>query len=104
MAISASQVFVNRAGKKRQAVTLVTMDSSYPTGGEAITAAQLGLATVDVAMCTTNTGHVAQYDKDNAKIKLYYADYDAVADGALIEVPAATDVSAVVVTVMAFGK
>ncbi len=104
MAISASQVFVNRAGKKRQAVTLITMDASYPTGGEAVTAAQLGLATVDVAMCTSNTGHVAQYDKANAKIKLYYADYDAVADGALIEVPNTTDVSAVVVTVMAFGK
>lgn len=104
MAIGVSQVFVNRAGKKRQAVTEITMDSSYPTGGEAVTAAQLGLATVDVALCSTNTGHIAQYDKANAKIKLYYADYDAVADGALIEVPAATDVATVVVTVVAFGK
>lgn len=104
MAISAAQVFVNRTGKKRQVVTEVTMDSSYPTGGEAVTAAQLGLATVDVAICSTNTGHIAQYDKANAKIKLYYADYDAVADGALIEVPNTTNVAAVVVTVVAYGK
>lgn len=104
MAISVSQVFINRAGKKRQVVTNVTMDASYPTGGEAITAAQLGLATVDHVSCSTNTGHLAQYDKTNAKIKLYYADYDAVADGALIEVPNTTDVSTVVVTCNAFGK
>lgn len=104
MAISPSQVFVNRAGKKRQVVTEVTMDSSYPTGGEAITAAQLGLSVVDVVTCSTNTGHIAQYDKTNAKIKLYYADYDAVADGALIQVPNTTDVSTVVVTCVAFGK
>lgn len=104
MAISPSQVFVNKAGKKRQVVTEVTLDSSYPTGGEAITAAQLGLSKVDVAICETNTGHIAQYDKANAKIKMYYADYDAVADGALIQVPNATDLSAVVVTVVAYGK
>lgn len=103
MAISTSQVFTNKAGKKRQVVTNVTLDNSYPTGGEAITAVQLGLSRVDTVICTTNTGHVAQYDKANAKIKMYYADYDAVADGALIEVANATDLSSVVVTCTAYG-
>lgn len=103
MAISASQVFTTKAGKKRMVATEVTLDSSYPTGGEAITAAQLGLSRVDAVMCSTNTGHVAQYDKTNAKIKMYYADYDAVADGALIQVPNTTDLSAVTVLCLAFG-
>lgn len=104
MAISVSQVFKNIAGRKRQTVTLVTMDDSYPTGGEAVTANQLGLTFVDAAICQTNSGHIAQYDKANAKIMLYYADYDATGDGALIEVPAATNVATVVVTVLAWGK
>ena len=104
MAISASQVFVNKAGKKRPTVTNVTLDDAYATGGEAVTAAQLGLSYVDHVSCSTNTGHVAQYDKANAKIILYYCDYNAVADGALIEVPNTTDVSGVVVTCHAFGK
>lgn len=104
MAISVAQVFKNIAGRKRQTVTLVTMDSSYPTGGEAITANQLGLTTIDAAICQTNTGHIAQYDKTNAKILLYYADYDATGDGALIQVPDTTNVATVVVTVVAWGK
>lgn len=104
MAIGVTRVFVNKAGKKRQTVTEVALDSSYPTGGEAITAAQLGLSFVDAALCSSSTGHIARYDKTNAKIKMFYADYDAVADGALIEVPNTTDLSAVTVTVVAYGK
>ena len=70
----------------------ILLDSSYPTGGEAIDATGDGY---EFLLIDANTGHKLQFDKANQKVMAFYADYDAVADGALIQVPNATDLSAV---------
>lgn len=89
--------------KKRMSVTNITFDDSYPTGGEAVTPGNLGLTKIEAVIINGNTGHNLQWDQANKKIKAYYADYDAVADGALIQVPDTTDLATVVATVVAFG-
>lgn len=101
MAISAASVDSNVFGSRRVTVTDVTLDSSYPTGGEAITAAQLGLNTVLFAICnvkavggTVNVAN-AYYDSANAKIKVY--------DETPAEAANAADLSSLVVRVLAFG-
>lgn len=82
----------------------VTLDSSYVTGGEAITANQAGLSRIDdVNIMSTSGGYVAAWDQTNLKFIAYYADYDAVGDGALIQVPNTTDLSAVVIRCEAIG-
>ena len=47
-----------------------------------------------VVFGTTDNGFVLQWIKATGKIKAFYADYDAVADGALIEVADDVDVGA----------
>lgn len=88
---------------------LVAFDSSYPTGGEPFNAElESGLRDVFAVFVAPKNGYVFQYvDSATAasrKIIAYYADYDAVADGALIEVPDTTNLSTVTgVFVMVVG-
>lgn len=91
-------------GGRRQSITNVALDSSYPTGGEAVTAANLGLTSVAGAVCQASGGYMAEYDITNSKLKMYYADYDATGDGPLIEVPNATSLATVTVTIIAWGR
>lgn len=46
-----------------------------------------------------NGGYHVTWDHLNAQLSVKYADYDAAADGVLIDVPAATDVGEVVLKV-----
>lgn len=78
----------------------VTFDSSYPTGGEPLTAANLGLTYVSTAIATLKTaatGSVTQvwYDIANAKLKAYTA---------AAEVADTTNIASVVAQVVAIGK
>ena len=73
----------------------VDFDSSYPTGGESLPASDLGLSVVDIVLPSPKSGYIFEYDYTNSKLKAYYADYDASADGALIEVASTTDLSGV---------
>ena len=50
----------------------ITFDSSYPTGGEALTAAAFGLNAISLMLCETASGYMFQYDYSNAKLKAYY--------------------------------
>jgi hypothetical protein len=74
----------------------VAFDSSYPTNGEAVVAADLGAngtnAAIDMLMVTNGeTGYVYSWDKSAAKIKAF----EAGADGAALdEVGNTTDISA----------
>lgn len=82
----------------------LAFDSSYPTNGEAVLASQIGLSTINQLDILPMNGYVFQYVAATAKIKVYYADYDANADGALIEVANTTDLSALTaVPYRAFG-
>lgn len=85
------------AGNANIIVGTIALDSSYPTGGEAISANALGLGKV-AALIPTGSGQLgyhAEWDGANSKLLMFYADYDAGADGALIQVPDTTDLSAV---------
>ena len=89
-------------GNNKYVIKTVTFDSSYATGGEALTAVTLGLESVHIVLLSIeNSGYVAQYDYTNSKVALY----EAGQDGAILdEVANTTDVSAVVVRVLAFGR
>lgn len=84
-------------------ITEVTFDNSYASGGELLTPAELGLATVHDSICTIVTGSESStlrptnaYYKEE---KLHLIDS---ATGKEIE--ATKDMSKVVVKVFAFGK
>lgn len=88
-------------GTKKQTVSDVTLDNSYPTGGEALTAADLRLNTVSYATChvvgvggTVNVAN-AYYDQPNSKL--------VVIDETPGEVANAADMSTTVVRVRAVG-
>lgn len=72
----------------------VTLDASYPTGGEDLTETALGLpsgATVTAALASATGGYVAHYDHANDKLIMYVSGGTEVSD--------TTDLSAVVVAI-----
>lgn len=84
-------------GNRREVVADVTLDNSYPTGGYALTPATLGVdgATDYILAFATTTGHTFAYDYANSKL---------IAFSGGTQVSNATDLSAVVVRVIAQGK
>lgn len=84
-----------RLGTGVMKVYTLAFDASYPTGGEAITLADIGYKGLYVAIVLPRLGYVFDYDYTNNKVLAYYSDYDAGADGALIEVPDTTNLSTV---------
>lgn len=89
--------FLARGGKIQ--VGTLAFDSSYPTGGEEV---DFGFTPAFVIVQPVS-GYVFEYDSGNDKVIAYYADYDAVADGALIQVADTTDLSSVSTTYLAIG-
>ena len=89
-------------GNNKYVIKTCTFDSSYATGGEALTATTLGLESLHfIALSMEKSGYVAQYDYSDEKVVLY----EAGADGAILdEVANTTDVSAVAVRILAFGR
>jgi len=75
--------------------------ASYATGGFAY---DTGLNSIDAVIVLADSGYMAAYDTANSKIKAYYFDYNATADGAAIEVAATTNLSGVTFTVIAVGE
>lgn len=72
---------------------------TYPSGGVPITKGSVGCPTdiqsAKILDASDADGFVYKYDMANDKIRIYTADYDATADGALIELTGgATAVSA----------
>lgn len=53
----------------------VTFDSSYPTGGEAVTAADFGLSKIEavIPVCTTG-GEVVTWNAATSKLMVFTAD------------------------------
>jgi len=91
-------------GNEKKTVKRVTFDSSYPSEGEPLTAAELGLNVVEYTNCVLVKGSEsatlrptnAEYDKVAAKIRLIDS-----ATGKEIE--STKDMSKVVVQVEAYG-
>jgi len=80
----------------------ITMDSSYPTGGESLASLfATYLSSVVHLQAGLNGGYVPEWDSANGKLLVF----EAGADGAALdEVADTTDLSAVVFPVMVMGK
>jgi hypothetical protein len=97
-----SQASPVAAGDFKFTVTTVVGDSSYPTGGTALTAAQLGLTQVAFAICTVtgsasnNAAVAASYNTSTGKLQMW-------SGTTLAETASTTNVSGLTVTVIAFG-
>ena len=88
-------------GNNKYVIKRIQFDSSYASGGESLTATQLGFESLHIMICEAeDSGYVAQYDYSNETLALYEAGADA---AALDEVASTTDVSAVYVRILAFG-
>jgi hypothetical protein len=90
--------------EKYWGVFQVTLDSSYPTGGEALDFTSLSdFSAVDLVVplnSSSANGYVPQWDAANSKLLMYEAGADA---AALDEVADTTDLSAETIVVMVFG-
>lgn len=98
--------YARAVGDEYETQKTVAFDSSYQTGGEPFTAADLGFAVlprwIDVQ---SRSGYVFQVDRTNLKIIAYYGDNNNASDGPLIEVPNTTDLSSITgVLVLSRGK
>jgi len=92
-------------GNKRGVRVDITFDASYPTNGEPLTPADLGLGRInqlisDQGGLGSDFGRVIQYDREN-ELLLAFQSIDAAA--AMAEVPNATDLSDLTVRVTAVG-
>lgn len=94
MGLTVSNLNPGVAGNKRRNTLDITFDSSYPTGGESLTPAALGLVSVDIVLATGTGGYVFKYDKANQKL-LAYTGGSQVSD--------TTDLSSVTTRVEAVG-
>ncbi len=100
-AVPGAFVFGGGFGNMKVAVVEVTFDSSYATGGESLTASDLGLQKVHFAIC-----NIVDVGADTVNVTNAYYDKTASTVVLIDETPAVVtgDVSAVVVQVVAFGK
>lgn len=103
MAVTVTKDKVFVVGDRKRVEATVLFDNSYPTGGESLTAADLGLelevnAVLPGAVTTNNaasTDKRAVYDHVNSKLALFTG---------ITEATAASDQSTVRVRVSAVGK
>lgn len=90
-------------GNNKYVIKRIQFDSSYATGGESLTATQLGLESIHMVIVDVeDSGFVGQYDYSGSKVALYSAGADA--EDGLDEVANTTDMSAVYARILAFGR
>ena len=91
-------------GSRKEVVGVITFDSSYVTGGEAVTLAQLGLSRLDYLVVTAVNGNIPVWDGSTSSPKVKLLWVDTTTDGApLAEVASTTDVSATTARFLAIG-
>lgn len=110
MALTISANPPELVGRERVVRATITFDSSYPTGGEAFTAAQLGLTSLknvyaSAGLGSTTTGYVPAWNRSVSSplLLVLMGDNNDASDGPLIEVANATDLSGFVCQVEAVG-
>jgi hypothetical protein len=103
LTISSRNPWTAAVSTPKVTVTDITFDSAYVTGGEAVTAANLGLNRVDFAIATVKSASGAgvnvanvYYNKDTAKLLAY--------DETPAEVANDGDISTTVVQIVAWGR
>lgn len=95
MALTVAVTERGQFGNKLMNRGTIAFDTSYPTGGESLTANQLGLRVVDSVHFEVEEGFKFDYVYGSALVLAFYADYSTGTDGALIEVADMTDISSV---------
>jgi hypothetical protein len=86
--------WMHSLGDRRAVDALVAFDASYPTGGEALTPANLGLGVIDRLEADPKSGYVFQFDYSAQKLMAFVGDNDAGADGPLAQVADTTNLGA----------
>lgn len=71
MALTLASREYHNAGSQRQTVLKATFDSSYATGGEALSAQDFGMKTVNLVTAEPASGYTFEYDYTNAKLKAF---------------------------------
>lgn len=88
--MAATVTVVQRYKIDQAQMALVTWawDATYPAGGEAATANQLGMSTVSavIPVSSNTAGFVYNWDATNSKLQAFYGDYNNAADGPLIDI------------------
>src|SRR5687768_15933821 len=105
MTVAATQVGTPHVlGDLQVRIADLAFDSSYPTGGESVTPAMLGLNTIDFLLAEPSGGYTFEYDHADGLLIAYWV--DTTVDGApLAEVADTTDIDALTaVRVIAFGR
>lgn len=104
MALTITEVDHRWAGNQREVTADIDFDTSYPTGGESVTADDFGLGTIEnlvIESGVSNGGYVARWDDVNENIQMF----EAGADGTpLDEVADLTDLSAESIRVTVRGR
>ena len=95
MALTVAVTERGQSGNKLKNRGTIAFDDSYPTGGESLTANQLGLRVVDNVTFEVHEGFGFDYVYGSALVQAFFSDYTAGASGALIEVANGTDLSSV---------
>jgi hypothetical protein len=72
---------------------VIDFDSSYPTGGESLTATMLQLDEILFVSVQPANGRIFQYDYANSKLLAYFVDSGTASDGPLTELADGTDLS-----------
>lgn len=112
MAVTVTANYPERIGRKKVVTGTITFDSSYPTGGESVTVAQLGLTQlqnleVRPGLGSSTTGYVPVWATGRSvtspAVQVLMGDNNNASDGPLIEVANTTDLSALVVDFVATG-
>lgn len=105
MAVSVSVNRTDTVGRYTKYTTgTITFDSSYPTGGEALLPADVGLSSkVEFITVSNASGYTFEYDYANNKVKAYWPTTDSTAPNVAKQVTNGTSLSTVVANYVAFG-
>ena len=103
MAASINIVHRTVFGDQRITIADITFSDSYPTGGEAIDLAQLGLNLVNFVWAPPTDGYLLEYDYAGNKLLALYPTADAATPAVAEEVADQTDLETLTVRCMFFG-
>jgi hypothetical protein len=93
MSLAYTELETNIRGSKFVKRGTLAFDDSYPSNGEGLSLATLGLSYVDEVRVGPTSGYIFEWDGTNKKIKAFWVDTST--DGApLAEVANTTDLSA----------
>ena len=109
MALTLTKIAAFTSGNKRHRVYDVTFDSSYPTGGESLTASDVNLRKIEqlivhgpaTATRGGTTGVLATYDYTNSKLQAFWG--NAGTASVLPEVTGTTDIATQICRITAIG-